>query len=146
MTLLTSLFYTYWLTKRQDDIYCHATSYIYNNDMSQELRMNALLHIDGNDNYFDINMSLIDTRDNTRSKEIQRIINLSVNRDGNTYTFFSEPGAQNFIPSDIRNKLNDFIPDFFLIPYRGIKLRFIQSSDNYVILIDRFPLLYCIKN
>lgn len=144
--LLVSYPYTEWFKKRQEEIYCHATSYIYNNNMSQALKMNILLHINRNDNYFDINMSLINTIDNTRSKEIQRIINLSFDRDGDTYTFFSEPGAQNFIPSTIRNTLNDFIPDFFLVPYRGIKLRMIRSSENYIILIDRFPLFYCIKN
>lgn len=57
---------------------------------------------------------------------------------------FSDVTNNNTMNRNVRNKLNDMLPDFFLMPQRGIRLKINRlKNGNYTILNDRLPVFLC---
>jgi hypothetical protein len=143
--LITTTVYS--ITKKNISLVCKATTFIYDENPEKSLKVDAILHMDGDDDYFEIGLFYNDKYTGDKLIEIHRIINFSYRRTGNSFTLFSEPSTDTMLTANIRNVLNNYLPDFFLISYRGIKLQIIDvNSDSHVVLVDRFPVFYCTNN
>lgn len=73
-----------------------------------------------------------------------RVVNFNYDKNKDIYQMFSDVTNDNTMNRDVRNKLNDMLPDFFLMPQRGIRLKINRlKNGNYTILNDRLPVFLC---
>jgi hypothetical protein len=123
------------------DINCQARTVIHNSDSSINLK--TVLHTSSNHNFFELLITYTNSRE--ESQKIHRVVTFSYDRDGDIYKMFSDATNDNALSPSVRNELNDFLPDFYLMPQRGLRLKIDKTKNgNYIILNDRLPVFLCI--
>ena len=127
-------------TYNETDINCQSRTILH--DGQNVLTMKSVLHINKDDNFFDIFLTF-SQRDSV-SDSYHRVVNFSYDKDRDVYQMFSDVTNDNTMSREIRNKLNDMLPDFFLMPQRGLRMKINRlKNGNYVIMNDRLPVFLC---
>lgn len=132
--------FVFRLMYNETDINCQSRTIMH--DGQNVLTIKSVLHINNDDNFFDIFLTF--GQQGSSSENFHRVVNFNYDKDQDVYQMFSDVTNDNTMTRDIRNKLNDMLPDFFLMPQRGIRLKINRlKNGNYIILNDRLPVFLC---
>lgn len=124
----------------QTNINCQSRTILH--DGKNVLTIKSVLHINKDNNFFD--MFLTFSEQGSSSEKFHRVVNFNYDKNNDIYQMFSDVTNDNTLSQDTRNKLNDMLPDFFLMPQRGIRLKIDRlKNGNYMILNDRLPVFLC---
>lgn len=124
----------------ETDINCQSRTILH--DGQNVLTMKSVLHISKNDNFFDVFLTF--RQQGSSEENFHRVVNFNYDKNKDIYQMFSDVTNDNTMNRDVRNKLNDMLPDFFLMPQRGIRLKINRlKNGNYTILNDRLPVFLC---
>lgn len=124
------------------EINCQARTVIHNGD--HVISLKTVLHMDDDDNFFELLISYV-TPHQAEPLKIHRVVNFSYDREDDIYKMFSDVTNDNVLAPSVRNELNDLLPDFYLMPQRGLRFKIDKTSNgNYVILNDRLPVFLCV--
>jgi len=129
-----------FLEEDKPDINCQARTIIH--DGNNVLNIKTILHMQDDDNFFELFMTY--TKPSMPGQKFHRVVNFSYDKEGDIYKMFSDVTNDNALPLATRNELNDLVPDFFLMPQRGLRFKIDKTkSGNVVIINDRLPVFVC---
>ncbi|TNV20465.1 hypothetical protein FH968_10705 [Buttiauxella sp. B2] len=136
ITLITT-----WYKTNTANINCQARTVLHDRDNT--LNIKTILHMSPGDNFFELFMTF--TTPPLLPEKFHRVVNFSYDKDGDVYKMFSDATNDNALPPAVRNSLNDLVPDFYLMPQRGIRIKIDKTKNgNYLILNDRLPVFLCV--